>query len=173
MEQLPDWNPALFEELYCEHRRLVHSIALRMVGTYAEAEDITQQVFMKAWSRPGAFRGGNLAAWLTRLTHNLCVDNLRRRREVPLGQLAPETLAISNVMQQTPEDEVVQEMTAGHIRRALALLGHKERVLVHAAFIDGETHDQIAKTATLPLGTVKTRIRSGLRHLRALTTALR
>ena len=64
MEQVAE-DGAAFEHCYGEYRPVVYEVALRMVGNHYEAEDITQQVFLRVWSKPSAFRGGNFAAWLT------------------------------------------------------------------------------------------------------------
>src|SRR5664279_2386732 len=80
-----------FEELYDLHHRLVYGIAVRMLERPALAEDLTQEVFTKIWTDPSAFRGGNLAGWIARMTRNKAID-LLRTRAIRLEVELPETL---------------------------------------------------------------------------------
>ncbi|MDP9018808.1 MAG: RNA polymerase sigma factor [Candidatus Eremiobacteraeota bacterium] len=173
MEQSIGSDAASFEACYCAHQKTVHSVALRMVGNRFEADDVTQQVFLRVWSNPGAFRGGNVAAWLTRIAHNLSVDVLRRRRETPLGDASPDAYSRTIGRTEGFEDKVARDAADNCVRNALQMLKPSERHLIIAAFIDEQTHAQIAQAATLPLGTVKTRIRTGLQRLRPLVAGLR
>jgi len=166
MEQLAAQDGAAFEYYYGEYRSVVYDGALRMVGNHDEAEDITQQVFLRVWSKPAAFRGGNFAAWLTTVTHNLCIDHLRRRRPILMGDATADAFTRCMGNGATVEDQVMRDMTASGIRNAMRFLKPHELTVILASFMAEQTHHQIALTAALPLGTVKTRIRSGLRRLR-------
>ncbi|MFN2527280.1 MAG: RNA polymerase sigma factor [Candidatus Baltobacteraceae bacterium] len=172
MEQLAAQDGAAFEHCYGEYRTVVYEGALRMVGNHDEAEDIAQQVFMRVWSKPSAFRGGNFAAWLTTVTHNLCIDHLRRRRPILMGDAAADVFLSRRGSGATVEDEVIREMTASSIRDAMRFLKPHELTVILASFMADQTHHQIARAAALPLGTVKTRIRSGLRRLRQSAAGL-
>lgn len=151
-----------FESLYDEYHRLVYGVALRMLGDAASAEDVTQAVFLKVWSSPGLFRGGNFAAWIVRVSRNRCLDVLRSRashQESELPESLPETEAI--------EDVAFAHLNATLVRSALAALPPEQREPIELGFFAGVTHEEIAKRIGAPLGTIKTRIRSGLRKLRA------
>jgi len=165
MEQSSSSPDVVFEAYYCEHRATAYDVALRIVGNPSEAEDVTQQVFLKFWSNPGAFRGGNFAAWITTMARNSSIDLLRRRRALQLGPRTAHVFATARCAESV-EDEVIRNMIVGRVWEAMQSLKPAELGLVLASFMSEESHDQIARSAALPLGTVKTRIRSGLRRMR-------
>ncbi len=171
MEQAVE-RSAEFEDYYSRYRRIVYDAAIRMVGNHSEAEDVTQQVFLKVWSKPDTFRGGNFGAWLKAVTHNLSIDLLRRRRTVLLGDIAVDAFRDSQPLEVSPEDEVIREITAASVRAAMRGLRPNELALVQASFMSDQSHNQIARSAALPLGTVKTRIRVALRRMRPSVAGL-
>lgn len=134
-----------------------------MLGDAHGAEDVVQSVFLKLWNSPDLFRGGNFDAWIVRVTRNRALDVLRSRAVRNEGAL-PEAL---------PEEEAIEEVAFSHIdaarvRAALAGLPPEQREPIEMGFFDGITHEEIARRCNVPLGTIKTRIRSGLRKLRAV-----
>jgi len=173
MEQLAGLDDAAFEAYYSKFRQIVYDAAIRRVGNHFEAEDVTQQVFLRVWSKPSAFRGGNFAAWLTTVAHNISIDLLRRRRAVLLGYTSLDAFQNGKQKEPSAEDEAIRELTASSLWDALQHLTPKEFPLVLAAFIAEESHEQIARSAAIPLGTVKTRIRTGLRRLRHSAAGLK
>lgn len=161
-----------FEEQYANHRNLAYAVALRLLGNHFEAEDVTQEAFLRLLLKPTAFRGGNFEAWLTRLTHNCAIDILRKRRPALLGTIPPEAVPLAPIVAPTLEEHVVSGELAAVLSNAIAALKLNERRAIRAAFIDGLTHEQIARSQRVPLGTVKTRIRASLRKMRANTAML-
>jgi len=151
-----------FEELYDMHHRLVYGIAVRMLERPALAEDLTQEVFTKIWTDPSAFRGGNLAGWIARMTRNKAIDLLRTRAIRPEVEI-PETLRFERLT----EDDVFAQLDSEAARSALDELPESQRSLILMGFFDGLTHEQMALKTGVPLGTVKTRIRTGLRKMRS------
>ena len=137
----------------------VFAIARRMLHDDEWARDVAQTVFMKLLARPKAFSGGNFNAFLTVVTRNEVRDVLRRRKRAvpPIVPAAGDDYV---------ETEVLQAEQSRFVRAAVAELPDGQRRLVELAFLDGYTHEWIAHATTLPLGTVKTRIRAGLRKLR-------
>jgi RNA polymerase sigma-70 factor, ECF subfamily len=163
MERVRERNADAFEALYDAHHRLVYGVAVRMLGDAPGAEDITQAVFIKVWSSPELFKGGNFAAWIVRITRNRALDVLRTRATRTESEL-PECL---------PENEAIEEVAfaridAERVRAALAELPNDQRDPIELGFFDGITHEEIARRSGIPLGTIKTRIRSGLRKLRSV-----
>ena len=155
-------DASAFETLYDAYHRLVYGVAFRMLNDAPAAEDITQAVFLKVWSSPNLFRGGNFAAWIVRVTRNRALDVLRSRSahaETDLPDGLTETEAI--------EDVAFARLDAEQVRIALDALPAEQREPIELGFFGGVTHEQIAARTGLPLGTVKTRIRAGLRKLRA------
>jgi RNA polymerase sigma-70 factor (ECF subfamily) len=162
MARVRERDADAFEALYDAHHRLVYGIALRMLGDASAAEDVTQAVFFKVWSSPELFRSGNFAAWIVRVTRNRALDLLRSRatrNESELPEALPEREAI--------EDIAFARIDAARVRAALAALPAEQREPIELGFFGGITHEEISRRSGIPLGTIKTRIRSGLRKLRS------
>lgn len=155
-------DTAAFEELYDGYHRLVYGVAMRMLGDVAAAEDVTQAVFLKLWSAPQLYQSGNFDGWLVRITRNRALDLLRSKsyRQEELSEAQPSDAML--------EETALAHIDAGRVRSALAQLPAEQRELIELGFFGGVTHEQLAKRTGVPLGTVKTRIRSGLRKLRTL-----
>ncbi|MBV8149085.1 MAG: sigma-70 family RNA polymerase sigma factor [Candidatus Eremiobacteraeota bacterium] len=168
MNRIKQRDPQAFERLYDAHHQLVYGVAFRMLGDRSAAEDLTQTVFLKVWNAPELFRGGNFAAWLARVARNRALDMLRNRSaraENELPEMLPE--------QETLEDVAFAHIDAQRVRAALASLPAEQREPIELGFFGGITHEEIARRCGAPLGTIKTRIRSGLRKLRnALSEAV-
>jgi len=149
----------------------VFGLAFAVLRDPALAEDIAQEAFLRAWKHGGAYdpRRGTVAAWLLRITRNLAIDALRlRRAEITdpgvLAAMSPPSEAT------TVEDAALISEAAAAVRVALGQLpAEQSRALMLAAFY-GRTAEEISRSEHIPLGTAKTRIRLGLRRIRALLT---
>jgi len=161
MERVRARDDAAFEALYDAYHRLVFGIGLRMLGDPTMAEDVTQTVFLKIWSAPDAFRGGSFVAWVSRVTRNRALDVLRSRSARPESEI-PADLPLDGAL----EDDVFARLDAQRLRDALATLPADQRSLIEQGFFGGVTHSELAQRTDTPLGTVKTRIRTGLQRLR-------
>jgi RNA polymerase sigma-70 factor (ECF subfamily) len=145
---------------------LVHGLATRALGSASDAEDVTQQVFVSAWSGRSGYRpdAGPLAAWLVGITRHRIADAFARRqreeraRRAALGDLAPDHPA--GRFDTRADDRVV-------LMDELERLGQPQRGIIELAFFHDLTHDQIADRTGLPLGTVKSHIRRTLVRLRS------
>jgi len=160
MARVRERDENAFEHLYDRYHRLVYGIAARMLSEPAAAEDLTQTVFLKVWSSPQSYVGGNFGAWLARVTRNRALDVLRlkstRTEELPLD------LAVEGEL----EDQVFANVDGERVRSALRQLPEDQRLPIELGFFAGITHEEIARRTATPLGTVKTRIRTGLRKMR-------
>jgi RNA polymerase sigma-70 factor, ECF subfamily len=152
-----------FEVLYDRYHRLVYGLALRVLSDPVAAEDVTQAVFLKIWSDPYLFRGGNFGAWIARVARNRAFDVVRARTMQAESEF-PESLPTDEAL----EDAALASIDGERVRQALAQLPREQREPIELGFFGGVTQEQIARQTGLPLGTVKTRIRSGLRKLRNL-----
>ncbi|MGC1335015.1 MAG: sigma-70 family RNA polymerase sigma factor [Candidatus Cybelea sp.] len=161
MERVRVGDTAAFETLYDGYHRLVYGVALRVLSDPGGAEDVTQAVFMKIWSNPELFRSGNFGAWIVRVARNRAFDALRARAARPEDEF-PATIPAQDAL----EDIAIAQLNAESVRTAIEQLPEEQRKLIELGFFGGATHQEMAKTTGLPLGTVKTRIRSGLRRLR-------
>lgn len=161
--------------LYDRHSPLAYGVVLRILRDAGDADDVLQETFARVWSRADTYdpRLGAPAAWLTRIARNRAVDRLRAKRVRRDISVDPGlTRDGEPVPLPEPEDRVTPETVAQHaatssaLQAAMRLLPAVQRQLIEAAFFDGYTHHELAARFDLPLGTVKTRIRSGLLAMR-------
>jgi RNA polymerase sigma factor (sigma-70 family) len=149
-------------------QRQVYGLAVTMVGDRSLAEDIAQQTFERAWRHAGAFDGrrASVRTWIMTICRRLAIDALRLRRASPLDpyELAA-MLPPSGGVQ--PEDRAIDLTEVGRVRSAVGSLPEEQRRAVLLAVLGGHTAKEIAETEEVPLGTVKSRLRLGLRRLRA------
>ncbi len=149
--------------LFDLHSKLVYSVALRILRDPCEAEDVLQEVYLQMWRVPGAFTAvrGGLCGWLAVITRNRSIDILRQRR--PMYPIEDMPLA----MPHNVADDAEHLILIGRARSAIAGLPEVQRSALEMAFFEGCTHAEIARASGVPLGTIKTRIRTGLQALRA------
>ena len=149
-------------ELYDRYARVVYAVALRVLQDAGAAEDVLQDVFLQLWRNPDAFDAsrGSLAAWLAVIARHRSIDRLRKRR--------PETNIEDCVIAGGPDlrEEAEQKLVIEKVRGVLAEMNPEQRKLLEMAFFQGLTHTEIAEKTGQPLGTIKTRIRTGLQFLR-------
>ena len=145
----------------------VYGVAVKLLGDHDLADDVAQEAFVRAWRKASSFdpRRGNVAGWLLRITHNLAVDELRRRR---YETMEPEKLA--SVSPSTPGSEVEDAAAASaDVEPAIDVLRRlpepQVRALINMSAL-GRTATEVAEAEGIPVGTVKTRVRLGLRKLR-------
>jgi RNA polymerase sigma-70 factor (ECF subfamily) len=156
--QLAAGDESALAEAYERWSRLVYTVALRSLPTPADAEDVTQTVFISAWRSRHNFNpdAGNVPAWLLAITRRRIADYHRKRRdEVSLDQ-APETSAHGPDI--TDQVSVADEIDE---------LGEPAGQIIRMAFFDDLTHQQIAHNLNIPLGTVKSHIRRSLLKMRS------
>ena len=148
--------------LYDRYSPVVYAVALRVLSDSSAAEDILQDVFMQLWRNPQAFNAsrGSLPAWLAVIARNRSIDQLRKRR--------PEVEAAETVISMDPdlENTAVRNQAIDKVRAVLGDMPEEQRTALQMAFFEGLTHVEIAGKTGQPLGTVKTRIRSGILAVR-------
>jgi RNA polymerase sigma-70 factor (ECF subfamily) len=145
---------------------LVHGMAVRALGSTADAEDVTQQVFVSAWTGRHGFRPeqGNLAAWLVGITRHRVADAFSRRQREERARLAAAEQLDTPSRTATADDHAEDRVV---LLDELARIGEPQRGIMELAFFHDLTHEQIAERTGLPLGTVKSHIRRTLVRLRA------
>jgi RNA polymerase sigma-70 factor, ECF subfamily len=148
--------------VYDRYSSIVYSVALRVLGDTGNAEDVMQEVFLALWRNPNAYQAarGTLAAWLAVIARNRAIDQVRRRRDTQDVDEMP--LAVHHNL----ENEAVRGELIGRVRLSLETMPAEQRSALELAYFKGMTHTEIAASTQLPLGTVKTRIRSALQALR-------
>jgi RNA polymerase sigma-70 factor (ECF subfamily) len=149
-------------DLYDRYSGVVYGVALRVLANTTAAEDVVQEVFLQLWRNPQAFDAdrGRLASWLAVIARNRAIDLLRKR---PMEDDIDEMPISTGV---SLEDESSQRLAVEKVRGVLGQLPQHQRKALEMAFFEGMTHTEIAGKTGEPLGTVKTRIRTGLLALR-------
>lgn len=158
------------EELYTAYNRQAFSLALKMLGDREAAEDLVQEAFVKVWQRSESYdpKRGRFATWMLTIVHNLCIDQLRKKRLKATSLDQDETQDwFSYIPDQRsgPEEEVWSKLRRETIRRNMQRLSVEQRELIELAFFAGYSHTQIAAQTGRSLGTVKYCIRQGLLKL--------
>ncbi len=163
-ERLREGSRDAFAEVFRQWSPLVHTLALRSLGSHHDAEDVTQQVFVAAWRGRHTLRPdlGSVAGWLVGITRHKVADvHAKRARQTR------DALAVANTVPSEagppPQDQIAARLV---LHDELARLGDPRGTIVRMAFLDELTHEEIAHQLQLPLGTVKSHVRRGLLHLR-------
>ena len=157
-----------FLALYDRHVARVYALAARMLGDRASAEEVTQDSFLKVWTRARAFTPsrGTLLSWLLTITRNNALDRIRLESRRPaVSEASLLDLEDGRPGLQAPGSGS-EEARWRTLRFALAELPDGQRQVIELAYYHGLTHSQMAEVLGLPLGTVKTRIRLGMERLR-------
>lgn len=164
MRQLVAGDEDAVRTLYARFGRSVYTLGLRLLGSNEGAEELTQDVFLTAWRKGGRFDStrGRLSTWLMAIAHNMAVDRLRHDR----GVARPSLVFMEELPEPAPIDEEEGMIERDQARRALAGLSPAERRLLSQAYFYGWTAREIAEADGIPLGTVKTRLRTALIKLR-------
>jgi RNA polymerase sigma-70 factor (ECF subfamily) len=152
-------------ELYRRHAPAVLSLARRVTGDAATAEDVVQEVFLRLWNQPDRFDPGrgSLRSYLLAQAHSRAVDIIRSR-VARARREEREARAAANAGYDL-EREVWDLAVADQVAQALALLPTEERAAIELAYYDGHTYREVATILSQPEGTVKSRIRNGLRRM--------
>ena len=160
------------EVLYERYSRVVYSFALRILGDQQLAEELLQEVFFRAWRQGSAFQAsrGTFITWLLSITHNMAIDEVRKRRRRPQKAESEDSEAVlAGVADkgQSVEDQVWVVALRGTISGAMEQLPLAQRQVIELAYYQGLTQREIAENLSEPLGTIKTRMRLGMQKLRA------
>ncbi len=164
MARVAERDADAFAELYDRHAPRVFGLILKIVGSRGEGEDVLQETFWKAWRSAARYDPDRSSpiVWLVQIARSKAVDQLRHRARAP----AASTGCIEDRLPAS-QDEPARAQT----NSVLGKLPAEQREAIDLAFYRGLTHVQIAEVGGIPLGTVKTRIRSGMRKLRELIEA--
>jgi RNA polymerase sigma factor (sigma-70 family) len=157
-------DDAALREVYDQYASFVYGLAARVIGDPRAAEDVSQDVFVCFWERPGAFdpARGSLRTWLGTLTHRRAVDHVRREEA---RRRRTEREAARAVPAPDVEEMATALLTAERVRAAVDVLPEEHRRAVQLAFFGGKTYRQVAETLGIPEGTAKSRLRLALRRI--------
>jgi len=167
---LPDdttaWQPPSWEEVVTQHSARVYRLAYRLTGNPHDAEDLTQEVFVRVFRSLSTFTPGTFEGWLHRITTNLFLDQARRRSRFRFDPLADDSENRIPGRVPSPDAQVHDRLLDDDVEAALANLSPDFRAAVVLCDIEGLTYDEIADVLGLKLGTVRSRIHRGRTMLR-------
>ncbi len=170
LQQVAEGNRPALEELYARYSGPIYSLAVRMLRDQGAAEEVTQDTFFNVWKQAASYKPerGKVTAWLFSICRNRVIDEVRRRRRREKTHVHQDVELADQPADDTndPARFANLRMQRGMLKEALAKLRAEQRAVIEMAYYGGLTHSEIARALDQPLGTVKTRMRLGLRKLR-------
>lgn len=162
-------DESALSELYDRYQAQMYGLAVRITGDAALAQDAVQDAFVGIWRNAARYstQRGSARTWVLSITHHRAIDILRRRRTV---SSLPEAEGAGGEALVVPDiwPEVERSVDRDEVRRAIDRLPDLQRRAIELAYFEGLTQAEIAERTGAPLGTVKSRVRLGLRQLRSL-----
>jgi len=179
LPRLAAGDRAALDRLYDRYAGPTYALLLRIVADRQLAEDLLQEVFLRVWQRAGSYQveRGRALTWVLSIAHNLAIDEVRRQRRRPQGAREREDASVNDLLAAVPTTEPGPEQVAWEQQRraqivgALRQLPEAQRLLIELAYFEGYTQSQLAARLGEPLGTIKTRLRLGVRKLRGILGA--
>ena len=158
---VPSW-----EEIVREHSARVYRLAYRLTGNPHDAEDLTQEVFVRVFRSLHTYTPDNFPGWLHRITTNLFLDKARRRSRLRFDALGDDAVERLSVSAPSSDRDLTDAMFDADIEQALAELPEEFRAAVVLCDVEGLSYDEIAEVLDVKLGTVRSRIHRGRKLLR-------
>ncbi len=161
-----EWVPPTWEQLVRDHSVRVYRLAYRLTGNPHDAEDLTQDVFVRVFRSLHRFQPGTFEGWLHRITTNLFLDGARRKQKIRFDGLADGSADRLPSTWPTPSEQLADEDLDHDVAAALAALAPEFRAAVVLCDIEGLSYDEIAEALDIKIGTVRSRIHRGRAQLR-------
>jgi len=158
-----------FEVLYDRHGGVAYSLAYRIVGDRAAAEEVTQEAFISVWRSGARFDAtrGSVRSWLLSVVRNRAIDFLRSKAgKAPKLDFDDDSVLAQRPAAERTEEEALRRETAVEVRGAIGNLPGEQAKVIELAYFGGFSHSEIAEILGLPMGTVKGRMRLGLEKIR-------
>jgi RNA polymerase sigma-70 factor (ECF subfamily) len=162
-------DPEAFEVFYDRHGGVAYSLAYRIVGEKAAAEDVTQEAFISLWRSGARFDStrGSVRSWMLSIVRNRAIDQLRSKAgKAPKLAFDDDAILEQRPAEEQTEEEALERETASEVRGALGTLPDDQSKVIQLAYFGGFSHSEIAAMLGVPLGTVKGRMRLGLEKIR-------
>jgi RNA polymerase sigma factor (sigma-70 family) len=167
VELAPEWTPPSWDEVVRTHSARVYRLAYRLTGNPYDAEDLTQDVFVRVFRSLSTYTPGTFEGWLHRITTNLFLDQVRRKQRIRFDALADDAADRLPGREPTPAQAYDDHHFDDDVQRALDALAPDFRAAVVLCDIEGLSYEEIAATLGIKLGTVRSRIHRGRAQLRA------
>ena len=159
-----------FGYLFDRYHQLALNLAWRVLNERPEAEDVVQEVFLQLWRDAASYNEarGSVSTWIVTIARSRAIDKLRSRKARRIADPSVENQELDNVAEQIPDRTAGQEDLDRRllVKKAFGSLTVEQRVVIEMAYYEGMSQSEIAEALREPLGTVKTRIRSGLIKLK-------
>ncbi len=165
--QEAQWSLPTWEEIVRTHSARVYRLAYRLTGNPHDAEDLTQEVFVRVFRSLSSYTPGTFEGWLHRITTNLFLDSARRRQRIRFEGLADEMAHRLAGSEPTPAQAFDDNHLDDDVQAALKALPPEYRAAVVLCDIEGFSYEEIAATLGVKLGTVRSRIHRGRAQLRS------
>jgi RNA polymerase sigma-70 factor (ECF subfamily) len=162
-----------FEVLYERHSGVAFSLAYRMVGTRAQAEDVVQEAFLSIWRSGARYERtrGSVRTWVLGIVHNRAIDSLRRATVHNKRRASDEGIEERMEAKERTDVEAARREEATTVRSAMDTLPAEQSQVIELAYFGGFSHSEIAELLSMPIGTVKGRMRLGLEKMRGALVA--
>ncbi|MCL2454873.1 MAG: RNA polymerase sigma factor SigE [Micrococcales bacterium] len=161
------WSPPSWEQIVAEHSARVYRLAFRLTGNREDAEDLTQETFLRVFRSLHTYSPGTFEGWLHRITTNLFLDSARRRSRVRMELMGDEADRFpAGAPEEAPERRYEHQNLGDDVQRALDALAPEYRAAVVLADIEQLSYEEIAVTLGIKLGTVRSRIHRARARLR-------
>ncbi len=164
--EAPAWTPPSWEEIVSTHSARVYRLAYRLTGNQHDAEDLTQEVFVRVFRSLSTYTPGTFEGWLHRITTNLFLDMVRRRQRIRFDALGEDAAERLPSREPSPAQHFNDTHFDEDVQQALDTLAPEFRAAVVLCDIEGLSYEEIAATLGVKLGTVRSRIHRGRSHLR-------
>jgi RNA polymerase sigma factor (sigma-70 family) len=165
-EAAPEWTPPSWDDLVRQHSARVYRLAYRLTGNMHDAEDLTQEVFVRVFRSLPSYTPGTFEGWLHRITTNLFLDMARRRQRIRFEGLGDQAVGLLRDGEPTPAQAFDARHLDTDVQQALEALAPEYRAAVVLCDIEGLSYEEIAATLGVKLGTVRSRIHRGRAQLR-------
>ena len=166
MAQRQHWALA---ELYDRYSTVLYSLAMKILGDAAPAQDVLQEAFLTAWRKAALYnqKRGNVGTWLIVLCRNLAIDHYRAKMRLASRRVELETAAeVLMAQSEDPAQSTIAVEDGRVLRQALQQLPAEQKQVIEMAYFQGMSQSEIAASTGTPLGTVKTRTRQAMMKLR-------
>ncbi|MER6994196.1 RNA polymerase sigma factor SigE [Streptomyces sp. NPDC000410] len=160
------WTPPTWEDIVSTHSGRVYRLAYRLTGNQHDAEDLTQEVFVRVFRSLSTYTPGTFEGWLHRITTNLFLDMVRRKQRIRFDALGDDAAERLPSREPSPQQVFHDTHFDADVQQALDTLAPEFRAAVVLCDIEGLSYEEIAATLGVKLGTVRSRIHRGRSHLR-------
>jgi RNA polymerase sigma factor (sigma-70 family) len=170
LELIANKDANALEQLYDQYERPMYSFAFRMVRDQMIAEEVVQELFLRIWNNAERYdqRQGKLTTWMFTLTRNIAIDILRKKNRRAPEKLSEDDYILTLADHNSPktEDAVEMKWMSDQVKKALLDLNQDQKHVMDLIYFQGFTQQEVSDQQSIPLGTVKSRVRLALKQLR-------